>query len=210
VATIAAVAVTYTPLFAADRISVQGTTLPDAEILAIAGVGSATNVFHLDEGSVELRLEDDPRILSATVRTSLPDAISISIVPRMPVAIADGSLVGEDGVVIAPALVETAALPRISGDVRAGAAAAGAMSVELRRAARTIVVAADGRIAVRLEQGFTADLGDGTQLSAKAASLAALLGWAADNGVTIASADVTAPGSPTVELDRGDTVSPST
>lgn len=201
-------AATYTPLFAADDIRIQGGAVPDAEVLAIAGLDARTNVFHLDERLIEGRLRDDPRILDATVRTSLPDTIRISIVPRTAVAIADRSLVGQDGVVIGPSIAEGGSLPRIHGDVPTGAATASAMSPGLRRSVEAIVVAADGEIRVRLEEGPTAVLGDGTQLEAKAASLAALLRWAAGAGVAIAAADVSVPGSPSVELERGKAAEP--
>ena len=203
-------AATYTPLFAADDIRVEGASIPDAEVLAIAGLDDTTNVFHLDEELIEARLRADPRILDATVRTSLPDAISIAVVPRSAVAILDSSLVGEDGVVIGPVVPGLGSLPSIRGNVRAGAATAAAMSPGLRRSVDAIVVAADGEIRVRLGPASSAILGDRTQLSAKTASLAALLRWAAGAGVSIASADVTVPGSPSVKLDDGRSVTPST
>ena len=64
-----------------------------------------TNVFHLDAGAIERRLERDPRILRATVTTSLPNRIAIAVVPRTRLALlgAGGELVGADGVVIGPA-----------------------------------------------------------------------------------------------------------
>ena len=82
-----AVAATYTPLFAAGDIRLDA---PDgmtrAEILAVARVTDRSNVFHLDTAAVERRLERDPRILRATVTTSLPDRITIEVVPRTAVA----------------------------------------------------------------------------------------------------------------------------
>jgi hypothetical protein len=73
-----------------------------------------------------------------------------------------------------------------------------------------IVVRPDGGVGVRLDAGFSADLGAASELRAKAASLAALLEWATNEGVQVVSADVTVPGSPTAELDDGRTAKPST
>jgi cell division protein FtsQ len=207
----AGVVATYTPLFGADDIRVVGTNLRAGELLAIAGVDDRTNVFHLDTEEVERRLERDARILRATVTTSLPGSIRVAVVPRLPVALAGdpASLIGPDGVVIGPA-TGTATLPRIrGGDLGTAAAAAAAMSPHLRGVVESIVVRPDGGIGVRLAAGFSADLGDDSELPAKAASLTALLDWAQDEGVRIASADITVPSSPTVKLDDGGTVTPT-
>jgi cell division protein FtsQ len=209
------VVATYTPLFAAGDIRIVGTDLDPGELRTIAGVDDRTNVFHLDTEEVEGRLEGDPRILEATVTTSLPGSIRIAVVPRVPVALAGepASLIGPDGVVIGPATgteTRTAPLPEIrGGELGIAAAAAAAMSPHLRGAVESIVVRPDGGIGVRLAAGFSADLGDGSQLPAKAASLTALLDWAEDEGVRIASADITVPSSPTVKLDDGGTVTPT-
>jgi cell division septal protein FtsQ len=205
------VAATYTPLFAAGDIRIVGTDLRPGQLRAIAGVDDRTNVFHLDTEEVERRLEGDPRILQANVTTSLPGSIRIALVPRVAVALAGepASLIGPDGVVIGPA-TDPAPLPEIrGGDLGIAAAAAAAMSPYLRGAVDSIVVRPDGGIGVRLAAGFSADLGDGSELSAKAASLTALLDWAEDEGVRIASADITVPSSPTVKLDDGGTVTPT-
>jgi cell division protein FtsQ len=199
---------TYTPLFAAGDIRVAGTKLQPGEVLAIADVDGETNVFHLDTDEVERRLESDPRILRAIVTTSLPGSIRIEVAPRTPVAIAGDDLIGPDGMVIGPA-TEVVSLPEIrGGDLLLGAAAAAAMSPHLRGAVESIVVRPDGGIGVRLANGSSADLGDGSELLAKAASLAALLEWAEAEGVRIVSADVTVPSSPTAKLHGGRTVAP--
>lgn len=208
IAIVAGAISTFTPLFAAGDIRVRGTDLSRREILAIASVHERTNVAHLDVAAVERRLERDPRILEAIVTTSLPGTIRIAITDREPVAVAAGSYVGPDGVLIGPA-GSTHALPMIRGtDLRTAAAAAAAMSDDLREAVNAIVVRADGGIGLRLAAGFSADLGDDTELAAKAASLAALLAWVTEQGIDIASADVTVPGSPTARLEDGGTVAP--
>jgi cell division protein FtsQ len=209
-----AVAATYTGIFAARDILVRGSVgISRAEILSLAGVDDRSNVFHLDATAVERRLERDPRILEARVATSLPDTLSIEIVPRTPVAVLGTPevLVGADGVVIGPAdlAVDLPALTDgkggpvgVDGLVTA-AATAGALGPALRRTVEAVVVATDGGLEVRLAAGFSASFGDASELEAKTASLSALLAWVEERGATVVSADLSVPGSPTAQLRRG-------
>lgn len=210
-----AVAATYTPLFAAGDIRLRAPAgIARSDVLSIARVDGRSNVFHLDTSAVERRLEDDPRILEARVTTSLPNRIAIAIEPRIAVAVVGSpeALVGADGVVIGPA-APTADLPVLRtangrpldpAGLGTAAAVAGALDPGLRDDVGAVVVAADGTLRVRLATGFSATLGDATELEAKAASLAALLAWIQEEGVTVVSADLTVPGSPTAKLDRRD------
>jgi cell division protein FtsQ len=206
------VTATYTPLFEAKDVRLEGEgAIARDELLTMAGVGEGTNVFHLDTLGVERRLERDPRILDAQVMAGLPDSLVIRVVRRKPVAVvgSPAQLVGADGVVIGPAtrivglptLMSEGGRPAVGPDLATGAATAAAMTVDLRRAVESVRVGRDGGIDVRLSAGFSADLGDASDLGAKAASLAALLDWIADRGVTVLSADLTVPGSPTALLE---------
>ena len=210
----AAVAATYTSLFAARDVEVQGNgELTRAEVLDVARVHEDTNVFHLDVDGTERRLEADPRILTATVSTTLPDRVAITLVLRTPVAVvgSPGELVGADGVVIGPADDDDDDLPSLvsggaaaDGDALVTAArAADALGVSLRGAVDAVVVTKDGELAVRVANGFIASFGPPTELEAKAGSLAALLDWIEEQGVTVTSADLTVPGSPTAMLEQG-------
>ncbi|HET9672016.1 MAG TPA: FtsQ-type POTRA domain-containing protein [Actinomycetota bacterium] len=208
----AAVAASYSPIFAARDLRIASPPVPRGEVLALAGIDRGTNVFHLDTGEVERRLEADPRVLEATVTTSLPSSLRIAITPRRPVAVAGSpaALIGADGIAIGPVGSTTSELPILRGDdLRLAASAAAAMSPALRRAVEAIAIRPDGGISVRLEVGFTADLGAPSELPAKAASLAAILRWATAEGVRVVSADVTVPGSPTARLADGETAVPS-
>jgi cell division protein FtsQ len=209
-----AVAATYTPLFAAQDIRLRASAdISRAEVLSVAGVDNRSNVFHLDTRAVERRLERDPRVLEARVTTSLPDTLSIEIVPRKPVAVLGmpAVLVGADGVVIGPAgrpvdlptLVDGDGDPVGAGVLVNAAATAGALGSTLRRAVEAVVVAPDGALKVRLAAGFSASFGDASELEAKAASLSALLAWVEERDVTVISADLSVPGSPTAQLARG-------
>ncbi len=209
-----AVAATYTPVFAAKDIRLRGSVgISRAEVLSLARVDERSNVFHLDADAVERRLERDPRVLDARVTTSLPDTLSIQIVPRTPVAVLGRSevLVGADGVVIGPAglavglpaLTDGKGGPVGAGALETAAATAAALGPALRRTVEAVVVAPDGALKVRLAAGFSASFGDSSELEAKAASLSALLAWTEERGVTVISADLSVPGSPTAQLERG-------
>jgi cell division protein FtsQ len=214
-----AVATTYTALFAAKDIELRGShRIPRAEVLSLARVNDRSNVFHLDASAVERRLERDPRILEAYVTTSLPDSVMIEIVQRMPVAVVGTpeALVGADGVVIGPAgdtvdlpaLISPEGGPVAAGALATAAATAGALDPSLRRAVDAVVVTPDGGLELRLAAGFSASFGDASDLDAKAASLDALLAWVHERGVTVVSADLTVPGSPTAQLKAGSTAVP--
>jgi cell division protein FtsQ len=214
-----AVAVTYTGLFAAKDIELRGSgRIPRAELLSLARVNERSNVFHLDASAVERRLERDPRIIEAHVSRSLPDGLTIEIVERMPVAVTGTpeALVGADGVVIGPAddagdlpaLIAPDGGPLAPGALSAAAATAGAFDAGLRRAVDAVVVTPDGGVEIRLAAGFSASFGDASDLDAKAASLGALLAWIQERGVTVVSADLTVPGSPTAQLKAGSTAVP--
>jgi cell division protein FtsQ len=214
-----AVAATYTPLFAAGDIRLDlPPGLRRADVLSLARVNDRSNVFHLDTDAVEHRLEGDPRILRARVTTSLPDRIAIEIVPRSAVAVTGTpqTLVGADGVEIGPAgsaaglptLVTAHGQPLGTADREIAAAAAGALGPALREEVEAVVVATDGTVRIRLAAGFSAMFGDASELEAKAESLTALLTWVRDEGVTVVSADLTVPGSPTAKLEQGSTAVP--
>jgi cell division protein FtsQ len=214
-----AVAATYTPVFAAKDIRVRGSAgISRAEVLSLGRVDDRSNVFHLDTDAVERHLESDPRVLDARVTTSLPDTLSIEIVPRTPVAVMGTGvvgthmvLVGADGVVIGPAGlgIDLPALRNGEGGpvhpevLETAAATAGALGPALRRTVEAVVVASDGALKVRLAAGFSASFGDASELETKAASLSALLTWVEERGVTVISADLSVPGSPTAQLERG-------
>src|SRR5580765_2227969 len=104
----AAVTLTRSPFFAARTIDVRGAShVPRSEVLRIAAVAHDTNVFTLDAGAAERRLERDPWITDATVTKDLPSTLVIDIHERIAVAVAESDgvlrLVADDG-----AFLETA------------------------------------------------------------------------------------------------------
>ncbi len=69
----AAVTLTRSPFFYAREIEIRGTShVARADVLRIAAITPTTNVFTLDAGAAEARLERDPWIAGATITKDLP------------------------------------------------------------------------------------------------------------------------------------------
>lgn len=198
------VVATYTPLFGADEIRVEGVaTLSADEVAALAGVGEGTNVVHLDTGAVEDALEQDPWIMRATVTRDLPTTIVVHVVERSPVVAAGSEALAEDATVLPGAgtrrlpVLEAVAGELGPDDLRAGAAAAGAMAPPVRGRVASILVEADEDLVLLLDDGVTVFYGAPGEDAEKAEALGALLAWAQGEGVGLASADISVPAAPT-------------
>src|SRR3954467_6795368 len=105
VAAMAAWALTYTALFDAKHIHVQGAvSLRPDDVRQIAGIQPSTNVFHLEPDTVTARLLTDPWIASATVDKDLPNTVVLTVVERRPVGVIDAmgqrSVLASDGTVL--------------------------------------------------------------------------------------------------------------
>ena len=112
------VALSYTSVFGARAVEVEGEErMGPRQVMRLAEVALGTNVLHLDEGVAEARLEQEPWILDATVRTSLPGTISISIRERTPVLVllsgSSRQLAAADGTVLGRA-PKTPAFPELA------------------------------------------------------------------------------------------------
>ena len=223
---VAGAGLTSTPLFHAKSIAIEGERhLSERPVLRIAGIDHDTNVFRLDEGAVRRRLERDPWIANAIVSADLPSSISISVLERVPVAVAlteDGrQLIAGDGTPLGAA-AEGSALPevRLVGEpgqpgpafdaVAAGASVAGGMPSAIRLQVELVVIGSDGTITLRLTDGVTVTYGGPDEFEAKAEAIAAILAYAEDQGRALISIDVTAPAAPTARFVGSTvTVSPS-
>lgn len=208
---------TYTPLFRADEIRVEGAGhLSEAKVLKIAGLGPDSNLLYADLAAAERRLERQPWISQATVTRSLPHTLDIQVVERAPVATAVTAghrvLVSADGVALGgvPAVhaLPIITSPEGSADLtratlRVGAEASAAMPAGLRAQIESITVDAAGTISVRMRGGVLVTYGDDSQLDAKGQSLKAVLAWAARESRPLATVDVSVPGSPTARLIGG-------
>lgn len=204
----AAAALTYTSLFDARRIRVEGSARPDADVIAAAGLDGDVNVFHLDTAAAEAALLADPWIQGAEVRRRLPHTVVIHVDERVPVLAVGERAYAADGTELPD--TDVTGLPRAratTGEVpderiAEAAAAAGALSTALRADVGYVVIAPDGELSLRLEDGPTVRWGEGGDASAKAAALEALLRYAQDRGRVVLTADVSAPNAPSARFDE--------
>jgi len=210
---------TYTPLFHLRDVRVEGEhEVSRDRVLALAGVGPGTNVFHLDAGAIERALVTDPWIASATVERHLPGDVVIRIQERAPVA---RSAVGStmvalagDGVVLPDAPTDDlpeirASVGELSDDVRTGAAQAlAALAPVLRGRVDAVVADPTGSLVITLAEGPTVHYGPAGEDAAKAAALRAILSWAAGQGAELRAVDLSVPQAPSATLADGSTVTP--
>lgn len=214
-----AYASTYTALFEADAVHVEGEIRIDpAELRRLAEVEVGVNVFHLDTGAAEARLARDPRIADASVEADLPDAVTLRIVERVPVGRAEvaGSsvIVADDGAIL-PGHAR-AALPEIRSvageldpDRRTDLAAIlASLAPAIRRNVATVFSEPSGEVLFETRGGVTVTYGRPEELRAKAAALRAVLEWASAEGIVLVAIDVTVPTAPTARTADG-TVTPT-
>lgn len=213
---VALAALTYTPLFAARTIRVEGAghLSPDA-VVSLAGVSERTNVFHLDPSVPEAALEASPWIAASSVTRDLPSTLVILIEERTPVGVTDeGGVVAADGVSLPGAQPHD--LPTIRASVgqlddagiAAAAAALVAMAPVVLGEVSAAIVAPDGTLTVALRDGVRVAYGTAGEEAQKAIALRAVLQWARAQGASLASVDVSVPDTPAATLADGTTVTP--
>ena len=220
----AAWAVTYTPLFDAKHVRVEGAvSLRPDDVRALAEVSPSTNVFHLQPDAVTARLLTDPWIASATVAKDLPDTVVLTVVERRPVGVIDAmgerSVLASDGTLL-PASAATDqtinGLPSVQAglgapdDTQRAAAAAmlSALDPVVEQRVTDLTVGGDLNETLTLRDGVTVDAGTPGDEAAKATALRAVLRWAAGGGHALATVDVSAPEAPSATLPDGSTLSP--
>ena len=213
-----AVSLTTTPLFHAKTIRVEGGhRLSDRQVRRAAGVDAQTNVFSLDEGAVERKLERDPWIADAVVTTSLPSTVRIRVREREPVGLTrteDGViLVAGDGSILGPSSggnlpdirMPTPAVGQPVPTVPApllitAASAAVEFGPTLRPQIDAIIVQSDGTLTLDLGDGVTVAYGEPSDLEAKAAALRAILDYAEAEGEELILIDLRSPAAPTARF----------
>ena len=214
-------ALTYTSLFRAHHIRVEGAGALSAEqVRTLAEVDAATNVVHVDQAAVVARLEQDPWIAQASVHVELPDTLVLEITERRPVGVIDA--MGDRAILASDATL----LPTTWGipdDLPAVRAALGAPTQEQRTAAAdlltaldpvvvkrvtTISVGQDGLVTLTLTSGVTVVAGQEGDEGAKAEALRAVLRWAASKNLDLTSVDISAPTAPSATLSGGSTLTP--
>ncbi len=214
-------AFTYTSIFHARHIRVQGAgVLTAEEVRALAGVSEGTNVVHFDRQGTVDRLEDSPWIADANVRVELPDTLVLGVTERRPVGVIDA--LGERGILASDAtlLPMTTGAPEGLPAVRAGL---GAPTEDQRRAAaallavldpvvmarvREVSVGQDGIVSLALASGTTVNAGEVGDEAAKAEALRAVLRWASSQDLDVTAIDVSAPTAPSATLSDGSTLTP--
>jgi cell division protein FtsQ len=210
------VGATYTSLFAADAIRVRGIHhLTKGEVLRLSGLERGVNVFHLDAGAIEARVERDPWVARATLTKELPGTVILTIRERVPVAVVnDGTverLVAGDGGLLGIGAPPT--LPRIVAEagatttdpeaVRAAAGAVAAMRPDVRRQVAFVRLLADGDLALELRSGVPVAYGSADDAVSKAQALAAMLRSVERTGERFTSIDISVPTAPAGTLVGG-------
>lgn len=213
------VGVSYTSLFAAKHVRVEGIHhLGAARVLAIGGIGLGTNLLHTDLGEAQARLERSPWVAQATVGRHLPGDLTVSIVERAPVAaVLEGTgapvMIAADGTRLGtkprgeplPIVQGTDASAGVEGSVVAtGGAVAASMTPLLRDQVAEVIVGPDGSILARTRAGVMVAYGDATELVAKSQALQAVLSQGSGAGVAYVSVDVSVPSAPTARRETSD------
>jgi cell division protein FtsQ len=215
---VAGVLLSRSSLLHARGVAVIGAShLSRADVVRAAGVSRSTNVVWLDEGAVERRLESQAWVDVADVRVAFPWTIEITIVERVPVAVAsDGlreTLVAADGTALGPAdrdrglprieLPRAFAVDGVRTSPTGAAVAVGSMSAELRERLASVSVLADGTLDLRLRGGVGVRYGSASEPRRKAAVLERILAWAEQEGMHLAAVNVVAPDLPAVRIASG-------
>jgi cell division septal protein FtsQ len=76
--------------FRVDRVDVRGSRfLSDGEVRELLGSAVGENVLEVDIEALKRRLRASPWVEDAVVRRTLPDALSVEVVERVPLALAE-------------------------------------------------------------------------------------------------------------------------
>lgn len=218
IAIVAVWALTFSPLFAARHVRVEGNKRVNTQaIRARSGITQDTNVFHLDTETIEARLLEDPWIASASVRRDLPNTVVLAIVERRAVgriaSLGDTSVLADDGSELPVANVDLTALPIIRAGLgapseaqrQAAAAMLTALDPVVSTSVRDVLVSQDGIVTIHLNDGTAVVTGVAGDEAAKAEALRALLHLGEQQDITFTSIDVSSPAAPSATLPDGST-----
>ena len=180
--------VVFSSLFGVRSIKVAGThDLTQAQVVDAAGISHGTPLVRLDTGAVQRRIERLPDVASASVSTSFPSTVDITIVERVPlgaVKVASGYvLVDKTGDQYRTVTARPAGLPLFvvppgtSAATTGGAVAtvAVALGSGLRSEIASIQALDPQAITLLMNNGTVVAWGSADQSSLKARILAALL-----------------------------------
>jgi len=212
-----AFAASYSPLFAAKSIAVEGAVhLSTSQVLAAAGVSNGTNVLHLDTEAVAAAIETDPWVADASIRTDPPSTIAITITERRPLALVgpEHEAVAPDGVVLPAARpgglpeIQSLAGPLSSRGRRSALEVLALMPRGLWRRVSVTTATNDGWISLQLRDGPRVVYGTTDDGEAKIEALRSLLSWAEREGKELVKVDVRVPTAPAATL-AGDVALPT-
>lgn len=197
-------------------------TISEEEILRLAAIRNGTNLIMLDTGQVASRLLRDPRVREAVVERDLPTTAVIRVVERRPGGWVEGpdgfAVVAGDGTILETVPAAPSKLPSLgswSGSPVVGERVEGfdgplrITSTMVASLLRQVEAASLEGTAVVLElrEGGSILYGQPTQVGAKNRAVAAMLEWAAGEGLDIRTLDVRAPSAPSLQPVRGPKIS---
>jgi len=180
--------VAFSPMLGVRTVTVHGThAVPAQAVLKAADVHHGTPLLRLDTGAIVRRVEQVPGIGSATVRTSYPSTVVITVTERTAIGVVRSgtgyALVDADGaqyrtVSTRPANLPLFVLPAGAGALRAAravATVAAALTPQLRARVRSIQALSPGAITLQLHAGRLVHWGGAAQSAEKARILPVLL-----------------------------------
>lgn len=204
-------ALSYTPLFAARTLQVEGERhLSEGAILRTGGLDVETNLVHLDVAVAEARLEREPWIRDAVIDVRLPSTLRVVVRERAPVMVLTDTarrLVAGDGTVLGVAPADVA-LPILHGapdsqpdgrDLQAAGAVVRSMAPGLRRRVESISME-DQEVELVVDGEVEVTYGPVGDLLEKAQALLAILRYADVQDRGLLSVDVSAHAAPTARF----------
>lgn len=211
-------ALAHSRLFSARVVTVVGSVhTPVAEIESVAGLSNHPPMLDVDPGAITARLDALPWVARATVTRHWPDAVTVTLVERRPVAVvalsattpARWAEVDRTGRVLADVVSRPAGLVLLVPPAPPGAPGSvlAASDLPALRVASTlprafsaqvteVTVGAGGQVQLAMSSPISVIIGDSNHLSEKYEDVAAALA-----GAKLAAGDVidvAAPGSPTI------------
>ncbi len=214
VAAVALVVALHSPLLAVRHVAVRGAVhTPAAEVAQVAGLAGHPPLVDVSPAVADRRLQRLPWVARAEVRRRWPDAVSVVVTERRPVAVLSrpggSAVVDGSGHVLTTAPWYGPVLPHVVTAVVSGAAGsvvapavipaltvAAALPPALRGRVVSISLGRSDGVVLQLGGGLSARLGPPMDLPAKFEALASVLAGAAPGGPAVI--DVTIPNLPTV------------
>jgi cell division protein FtsQ len=203
-------------LFDVRSVDVAGNqAVAASEILDRAGVRPEVGLFTVNAEQMGQRLRQDPRIAGVSVGVTFPDRVHITVRERQGVAalrvLGGYILVGADGVAIGSA-AGAGSLPALtvdrldpaavwagtvipSADARLGAAVAGSLPADLRRAVAAVRVDHRGEVILYLRDGVGVRMGSADGIDDRLAKVTDVLDAVRAQGMRVEYIDLRFPGS---------------